>query len=386
MCYEKQPNPPMNSAANSERQLDTITSSSISIVIQGPIVEGCALTHTTLDVIRAWRKILPDSQIILSTWGRPQFDIHEVDILVVNKDPGVTIPKNTDKGTLDNNIGRQIVSTVGGLKMAQKKFAIKTRTDLMPTGIGFIPAFLGIKERNPKYCIFNHPVITCRYCSLNPLRAGVSLHISDIFHFGETIDLMTLWDIPVPKSHADQAPASFCLDSYGRILTMENGFLRPEQYITLSLIQKNNKKIKLNHSRDNNAQTRLEGECFIFNNFIIRDHDKIGINLPDRMLENQNIMGKIYSNHEISFKEKQLCDTIYSTKNNFLRREVPVSNIAKYWRSMPYDIRIPCLISAILVIIQHPNIIWKTNKMAQWINYRREGRRLIKNQKAPSWD
>lgn len=79
----------------------------IAVVIQGGVSD-----KYTLEVLQSIKKHLPGSFIILSTWEGTK-EIKGVDLQINNTDPGATILNK--EGQL-NNINRQIVSTINGLK------------------------------------------------------------------------------------------------------------------------------------------------------------------------------------------------------------------------------------------------------------------------------
>jgi hypothetical protein len=352
-----------------------IQSHEISVIIQGNYFKYCSSSSiATSRVIEAWRKLLPDSQIILSTWQSPPESPLSIDKLVVALDPGVTLTgRKTDPKTVDNNIGRQIRSTQSGLSVAEKTYAIKTRTDIMPTGTGFISLFMEARKRNPKYCILERPIVTCRFCSLDPEKSGTYLHISDIFHFGTTADLMTFWNIDIPIIPVG-TKYSYLDENKRRLLTIDETMLRPEQYLTLQLFRKSNANFNLNYPKDTNSLVVSQSEAYVFNNFTIRDHHEVGIELPARMVKSAQKGNKIYATDKIHGNEALFTDAAYETNT---RPSGDNGDLAgHYWqkfRATPYNLGVSNLISGIAMILQHPNLIWNKEKMKRWRNYRREG-------------
>ena len=111
-----------------------IESKDISIVVQGAI----DIELTTL-CLKSIRKILPNSQIILSTWQGSNINDLDYDVLIENKDPGCTV---CSKQNGKNNINRQIVSTISALKAVKTKYVLKLRSDMILTNLNFIKAFI----------------------------------------------------------------------------------------------------------------------------------------------------------------------------------------------------------------------------------------------------
>jgi hypothetical protein len=353
-----------------------IDSSEISIVIQGRFIaegEGSVDVAETNHVVDTWRHLLPDAQIIVSTWEQPQHVSSAVDAIVISQDPGVTVPKCAIN--LLNNVGRQILSTKAGLKKADRQFAIKTRTDIKPLGTGFISLFLEERPRHSGYQLFDMPVVTCTFCTLDPKMTRMSMHVSDIFHFGMTPDLLKLWDIPVPPAlSVDSLKHDYGFDHFGMIVKAADCLLRPEQYIFLKLIQITRPEIQLIHSFDENLQARREGECYLFNNFTVRPAEDVGVRLPARMTR-QSMMKKIYS-----MKKIRASETLYGNKDlswgeSFNFKDC-TRTLYQIWRAAPQNMRIPCWLAAIFLAIQTPNIIFNLQKVRKWYDYRSRGKSL----------
>jgi len=144
------------------------------------------------------RKKLPGAEIILSTWQGSDTAGLEFDRLVENQDPGpIWILNPFVKQTQINNINRQAVSTVGGLKVASRKYALKFRTDFKLRGAKFLDHFDRFQKRSPNYKLFEKRIMVCTVCSRNPHRneGAFLFHPSDLACFGLTADLLKLWQI-----------------------------------------------------------------------------------------------------------------------------------------------------------------------------------------------
>lgn len=179
----------------------SITSKDISVVVQGPISND--MTGLCIESIR---KLLPESEIILSTWkGEKDSCFDLVDQLVLNDDPGGFDVFNREFSHI-NNTNRQIVSTLNGLKKASRKYAIKIRTDFILTGLGFLSYYELFQKKNKKGSLLREKILTCELYTRNPRIECIglrrALHPSDIFQFGLTEDLLDIWSIPLVK-HED---------------------------------------------------------------------------------------------------------------------------------------------------------------------------------------
>ena len=121
---------------SSRRFLPSISLADTAIILQGPIQYE---DDFTLETIYRYRKIYPDTLIIVSTWEGEvttlfRFLASSINVLIIeNKKP-------SDAGS--SNINYQLTSTRSGLSAAQEfkdiKYAIKTRSDQC----FFLPDFL----------------------------------------------------------------------------------------------------------------------------------------------------------------------------------------------------------------------------------------------------
>lgn len=101
------------------------TSDDFGIVMQGPIVSHHGFT---LETLKLYRRMFPNSTIVLSTWENAKINESELAEL------GIELVKSPDPG-IDKwgwNLERQYKSTQAGLdvlRMRSVKYALKTRTD-----------------------------------------------------------------------------------------------------------------------------------------------------------------------------------------------------------------------------------------------------------------
>jgi len=230
----------------------------LSIVIQGRVLgnpnDPYEKQHTA-SAIASIRNLMPDAEIILSTWEGSDHSYLDYDKLVLNEDPGGTAYNEHQPEFLNNN-NRQIVSTYNGLKAATRKYAIKQR------------------------------VIILTQFSRNPRRIPQLIHPSDLFQFGLREDLLDLWDIPLqPEPETTRA---FPLEY--RIInnSLENSFYRmkfgSEQYIWYALCKKHGLDLELKHFGDISTDKIVQSEESIMNNFMIADARAIGVLLPKRFI------------------------------------------------------------------------------------------------------
>ena len=278
-----------------------IDSSDITFVVQGAIYE--INTKQTIDSIK---KYSPSSQIILSTWEGSETSQYNVSEVIFNKDPGgFYSDKKVQK--VPNNVNRQIVSTINGLKQVKTKYAFKIRTDFEITGNNFLKFFDNFDICDYKYKFFKHKVIACNLCTCNPRKKdkdAYCFHISDFAFFGLTEDLIDLFDIPLA-------------DVNDKIFVKKGHLCRlvPEQTITTEWLKKHNFKFNFKCYNDKNEDNILLTEQIIANNFILLNYDnfsiyplKEGLQIPKSTQKYIKDFGRNYTQSEYFELYKKYCN------------------------------------------------------------------------------
>ncbi len=187
-----------------------ILSKDISVIVQGPIHKQDNLTKRVLESVR---KHLPDAELILSTWKGSEVDELDYDILVENHDPGII---NNFLGS--ENFLRQVTSTFSGLQASSRKYALKSRTDVLFSNHSLLEnTNLYIQNKSKNFLTWY--IFTIPKFFRDPRGFYKRLyHSSDIVQFGLKTDLLSLWKLDVP--------------------TNESIFLTAEQYIWLNFLKK----------------------------------------------------------------------------------------------------------------------------------------------------
>ena len=168
-----------------------IDSKEISVIVQGGIDK-----KETPKCLNSIRKILPNAEIILSTWNGADTSELDYDKVIYNEDPGTVLIEEHKSIKTYNNMNRQLLSTQSGLKIANRKYSLKLRSDLILTGKGFINYFEKFQKRIDDYKLFQQKIVTStlftRYnikSSKHHDRVLIPFHISDWWFFGLTKDL-----------------------------------------------------------------------------------------------------------------------------------------------------------------------------------------------------
>lgn len=262
-------------------KINNIDTKDISVVVQGAITRG--VIEKCLNSIR---KYLPGATIILSTWEGSDVSNLDYDKLLLNKDPGASgyrenVYKNPEK-KIPNNINRQILSTLNGLKIVETKYAMKLRTDFELFGNKFLKYFdqfpKNTNDNNIK--IFEKKVLA--FVFLPEDSAKIPFYISDHSFFGLSDDLLKLFDIPLQNTTENMwmenhEPAN--KELFIKYFCTPSSRFSPETYIVLNAFNKINNNI-FNIVRDwtDDSESNLKlGEKFIVNNFIVLDSRQYNI-------------------------------------------------------------------------------------------------------------
>jgi hypothetical protein len=304
--------------------------SNLSIVIQGRVLgnpDDPYEKQLTSRAIASIRNLMPEAEIVLSTWKGSAYSHLDYDKLVLNEDPGGTAYNEHQPEFLNNN-NRQIASTYKGLKAATKKYAIKMRGDIEFLDTEFT-SYMGMEfPRGFRFCFFKHRVIILTQFSRNPRRIPQLIHPSDLFQFGLKEDLLDLWEIPLqPEPETTRA---FPLEY--RIInnSLENSFYRmkfgSEQYIWYAFCKKHGLDLELKHFGDISTDKIVQSEESIINNFMIVDARSIGVLLPKRFIHYP--YKDLYTTEEWNGLAKRYADGASFTQHWELITKVHLNNMA----------------------------------------------------------
>lgn len=255
--------------------INTFSSSEISVIVQG------AVGKFTGDCLKSIRQVLPQAEIILSTWKNSCLDGLDYDILIENNDPG-SFPCDFIENSIPNNINRQLVSTQTGLASATRKYAIKMRTDFYLKSDEFMGFFERYRSVEKNYAIFKSRVLCCNIYTRNPRYKHqalvMSLCPSDFFYFGYTEDLRKMFDIPLVEDIEQQRYFEYHSEFVSE-LNYKNALCQymPEQYIWISCLRKYFEEIYCQHRDQINKENRKLTEHSFVNNFVILSRGQLGI-------------------------------------------------------------------------------------------------------------
>lgn len=246
----------------------------LSVIVQGAIDKE--ITPLCLSSIR---KYLPDAYIILSTWKNSDINSLDVDKVIFNEDPGSIARMYAQEKNINdnlNNINRQIISTLNGLKAAKTKYALKIRTDFVIHHTSFLKYFDKFNKRTEDFCIFKHRVLSI--CGDKP--SGRVFFPYDFLFYGLTEDLLSLFDISLmTKNDAEWFSCHNPVNP--KVYQTIEGLFKyiPEQHIWLSALSKKYPDI-WNIAKDcsdtNQQSIKITEQSFV-NNLVCLDFSQYGI-------------------------------------------------------------------------------------------------------------
>ena len=173
----------------------------ITVVVQGPVQalpdrdQDEGITQKCLHSVRTH---LPGARVILSTWDNQDLGGLDYDELVINTDPGNNVIGYDRNGEpRKENYNRQIVSTLGGLRRVQSRYAMKLRADNFLIGDQFKTLQSRFQKRG-EACRFSRERVVVNNTFTRQFDKGmrVAFHNCDFFYFGLTEDVLDMWDLP----------------------------------------------------------------------------------------------------------------------------------------------------------------------------------------------
>lgn len=268
----------MNSSQQPQR-IEKISPSDVTIVYQGKVSTGKDSNgYSFRDLVEKTRTALPGAKIVLSTWRNTKVPRSvAVDEIVRSNDPGSLPPiKFDDQGS--NNINRQIVTTVAGLRKVTTKYAIKLRTDAFLENDNFLAAYTKYANLFPSG---SDRILTTSFFTIDPLVfEHMPFHISDWFLFSTTERLLKYWSTsPVSledathyEKHKHASHSSYLDKKFRTRLAVEQylcaGFAKQYGYETPEYHNDSRKKV-LDSFRD-----------FVANDLVILDPWQAGLKFP----------------------------------------------------------------------------------------------------------
>lgn len=297
-----------------------MTSKDFSVIVQGPIIgkpDEAYENQKTLHCLESLKQVLPDAEIIISTWKGSDCSHLFYDKIIFNEDPGAISYNDYELKNHLNNNNRQIVSTYNGLKEASRKYAIKIRGDFKLENTSFFSLMNKYTEVN-KYPFFKHRILVPTYVSRDPEKIPLLFHMSDLFQVGYTADLLDLWDIPLqPEPETTRAfpyNTGFINNPF-RDNTWNTRFT-PEQYIWYAYAKKKGLNLDIKYFYQTPINIISLSLLSIIDNFIIASPEQLGILIPESITHKFN--QRFLYTHE---KWKKLYEEFCIEKSNYKIRK-----------------------------------------------------------------
>lgn len=246
-----------------------INTENISVVVQGAVDK----VNTPL-TLKSVRKCFPGAELILSTWEGTDTAGLDCDKVLLNNDPGGWRDERTN---FVNNLNRQLVSSLNGIRSAERQYCVKIRSDLYFKSCRFLKYFHDFPQYEPEYRLFKERILFCSYFFKRYLGEAAfevhptPFHLSDWFMFGLREDLLKLFDIPLAKEPAN---TNYLLrhihDGLQPDMFGASHQYAPEQYILLKCIQKHMEHVpRMNSIMDYTPENICYYERFVASNFIV---------------------------------------------------------------------------------------------------------------------
>lgn len=286
-----------------------IDSSDITVVIQGSTLAQFKDKSCIELVVKSVKKILPKASIIISAWAGECVKSLDVDEIIYNIDPGFKTRDCTPNGK-QNNVNRQIVSTINGLKKVKTKYAMKLRSDFLLTSDGFLKYFEKYNKFDSNYQIFSSRILCAMFGTRKPKAKHFNLpfHIADFWTFGYTEDLIKLYDIPLVT---DEEFEWFMVDRGFLPDTFAKNKYNAEQSIWINCLTKQGVDVKCKYSTHVDEEIIEQSNNFLINNFYPMAFKKIGIKPLKKNLRASNMLHAYtdyYTQAEWVKMYKKCCD------------------------------------------------------------------------------
>ena len=247
--------------------------SEISVVMQG------AVYPITPYAIACIRRLLPGSQIILSTWEGSDLSKIGNDInIILNHDPhkkGVKYP---------NNSNRMILSTLTGLKAVQTKYALKIRTDFYLQNLNFLKLFEENPNTNCGMRFLERRVVCYGWAA----QKGRYFYMGDFYHFGLTRVVLDIWDVPLMSDEElfwfkNNSPHN----SY--YLRSTTNRYHPEQYLWVNFLRKKGVDLDFTDYTDSREKHKKISEDSFADNLIFASFPEFAVFTPKSNLLKYNL-------------------------------------------------------------------------------------------------
>lgn len=304
-----------------------IDSKDITVVIQGSTLaqfQGRSCVEAT---VKSVKKVLPQASIIISTWvGEEVFDLG-VQKVIYNIDPGAKTRDCSEFGK-PNNVNRQIVSTINGLREVKTKYAMKLRSDFLLLGDEFLKYYEKVSKlkTDANYQIFSSRVLCAMFGTRKPIAKYYNLpfHVADFWTFGLTEDLIKLYDIALVT---DEEFSWFMVDRGVKLDIWAKNRYNAEQSIWINCLRAQGVEVGCEYSTHVNEEIIEQSDRFLVNNFYPIAFKKIELLPQKKNLRSKEALSAYtdyYTQGEWMGVYKKYCDNRAHVPFDFERKALDI--------------------------------------------------------------
>jgi len=277
---------------------ELIDSQYITVVLQGPTCRGNgdAETDLGLKAIQSIRTYLPNAEIIVSTWQADSVEGFGECVVIRSQDPG-GMP---DINGLTNNINRQLVSTLAGVKRASRPYVLKLRADHYLIGNRVATIATYPEQQLTEYRLFTRPITMSNLYIRKATKYPFLFHLSDIVQFGTKEDMLLLWDGDIFKREEVFLPPNRKNSSWGNFAGPTNLMHVPEQSLMLRLLRKNGLFIHQPYLSYTTKANLVLWERILVTNFCVLNWQDSGVKFPERFTNVTYVQPTIYTEQDIA--------------------------------------------------------------------------------------
>ena len=232
----------------------------ISVVLHGPV------RPETFSSIASIRNLLPDAELIFSTWKGENINHLDCDYIITSDEPPAFI-QHKNSGT-KNNLNRLIRSGALGVLKARRKYILKMRSDLILDSTAFLDTFNLYPKCTSKTCLQHKVLIPLLFSRISYRRHATPFHLSDWAAFGLREDIQSIFsciqEVKEPE-FTEWFSQRRLRSPYGTTMFR----MAPEQYIYYSFYRRYFDDVTMNDCTDNDAKICQKADEFVVSNFIV---------------------------------------------------------------------------------------------------------------------
>lgn len=276
----------------------------ISIVLAGPLYKEFDLYYS----VKMMKDIFTDAEIILSTNDTQlikkanTLDLFDkiVECNDIGELPSLKFPGSTSSAIVNNNIKKQIDTSLQGIKVAQHPLVLKLRTDQFLFNSSILSLWNIIKDIPTDDSEKKGRIITSSIFSINPRYSErMPYHISDMLQFGYKEDLIAYYSAPeFPIIYATWYERNKHI-KYSNLNEREfRAKFAVEQWLCLNYIFKNEKNFPINFHNHVSPEIVKQFETIYPDYFIIAHPDDIALRASKFSSAMSYVNNQCYSTYE----------------------------------------------------------------------------------------